>query len=166
MQILELDTCKSTNLVARWLLDNNDYADVIATRKQTQGKGRSGNWFSPEDCGIYMSVIRSAHADPDVFTESVGIRLAMLLQKYFQLLIYKKGINDLYIDNKKLGGILCEYHAASDKLIIGLGLNTYKPTKVRKDLLNSAVWLNEYASETRIIHKELVKMIAEEILSI
>jgi biotin-[acetyl-CoA-carboxylase] ligase BirA-like protein len=176
MKILELDTCKSTNLEAKRALEFKqlDYVcpDVIVARKQTQGKGRSGNWFSPEDCGIYMSVIRDTPKLPltclplDLITQTIGLVIRDMLEQHFQLMVKLKPVNDIYLANKKLAGILCEYHPASDKLIVGIGLNTFKPSKVRKDLVNKITYLNDWAAEHLIIHHQLVVRIAEEILKI
>jgi BirA family biotin operon repressor/biotin-[acetyl-CoA-carboxylase] ligase len=179
MNVIHLDTCKSTNSLAREVLDQApnqplSIGTVIVARKQTQGKGRSGTWFSPEDCGIYMSVItpwptpteNECMATVETCTRAVGFRIMKLLQNYFHLNTYVQGINDIYLAGRKLAGILCEYHTASDKLIIGVGLNTFRPSKVRKDLLRKAVWLNEYSCEALIDHSKLVTMIAEEMLKI
>lgn len=185
MNILQLDTCKSTNMVARDYLEgslfSNKHPDVIVARKQTQGKGRSGTWFSPEDNGIYMSVIRPGSwtkspgwnevlryqvEGTDSLTKLFGMHIKELLADYFQLRLDLFGVNDIYLAGKKLAGILIEHHATSDKLIVGVGLNTFRPVKIRKDLINKAVWLNDYAAEYLIEHKKLVSMIAEEIMKI
>lgn len=168
MNILTLDTCKSTNLEARKILDSGFVLEpvVITARKQTQGKGRSGNWFSPEDCGIYMSVITSELEAAD--TRLIGNRLVNLLKEYFKLRVYRSGINDIGLAGRKLAGILCEYHTASNKVIVGVGLNTFRPSnnKIRKDLIKKAVWLNEFSAESLIDHRILVNMITEEIIKI
>lgn len=183
MNIISLDSCKSTNSTARDILDNNINPvpdTIVVARKQTQGRGRSGTWFSPEDCGVYMSVIRDNFTVPtpcpccddaqyaiiEQLTETLGNVINNLLIRYFHLQTRVMGINDIYLADRKLAGILCEYHAASNKLIVGMGLNTFRPSKVRKDLLQSAVWLNEYSSEHLIDHAKLVSMIAEEIIKI
>lgn len=190
MNILQLGTCKSTNLEARKICDyefditphsgfmylnGKPWPNIIVSRKQTQGKGRSGNWFSPEDCGIYMSVIRDTRPNfkrnihllkVDDWTQHIGISINKVITDYFQLSTYMAGVNDIYLANRKIAGILCEYHAASDKLIVGVGLNTFRPVKIRKDLINKAVWLNDYAAEYLIDHKKLIDMISEEIIKI
>lgn len=186
MRILEFDTVKSTNQTARTILDMDNIdrpgpiPDVIVSRKQTQGKGRSGNWFSPEDCGIYMSVIKNNfmpkppcpccddadHTPIEQITELIGDTVREVLEGVFYLNLKTYGINDIYLAGRKLAGILCEYHTASNKLIVGIGVNTFRPVKIRKDLTKKIVFLNDYAAEYLIDHTKLIKMIAERVLTI
>lgn len=168
MKTIHLEKCTSTNDVAKEILNNNDVPPVlIIAEKQTKGRGRTGSWWSPEGVGLYMSVIRELNGHiPHYFTNAVGISLTVLFHQYFYLLVHQHGVNDIYLANKKLAGILCEVHPQTNKLIIGIGINLFRPVKIRKDLVDKIVYLNDYASEYRIDKFKLVEMIAEEILKI
>jgi BirA family transcriptional regulator, biotin operon repressor / biotin---[acetyl-CoA-carboxylase] ligase len=188
MNTLHLEKCTSTNDVAKDILTNNinDVPPVlIIAEKQTKGRGRSGSWWSPEGAGLYMNVIRpvienfphqhseaiyQSYNDPKVINDfttiNIGYALRNVLKRYFLLTVELKNINDIYLAGRKLAGILCEYHPDTEKLIIGIGVNLFRPTKVTKLLQKSAVWLNEYAAECRIDKLKLAEIIAEEVLKL
>jgi|SRR6185437_1233216 len=191
MNIVKYDSVSSTNIAARNWLDQDVPLFtplVFVARKQTQGKGQQGNWFSPEDCGIYMSVIRPMYkpkpgcsccgdgnfTDVELIMEMIVNKVRWAMSDVLCLDLTTRPSspnrprpgNDIYLNNRKVAGILCEYHANTDKLIIGIGINTFRPAKVRKDLLQKAVWLNEYSAEHLISHDILVEKVAEGILSL
>lgn len=169
MNTLTIERCRSTNESAKQYIDQcehmqqDQYYTVFEANKQTQGKGSNGKtWWSPEDAGIYMSVLQSFDDRPlALLTTLVGYKIMCALRAYTYLDIQQRGVNDLFLDDRKLGGILCELY--KHHLIIGIGLNLFRPTKVRKDLQQTAVWLNEFSSETLLDRNLLIKMISEAI---
>jgi BirA family transcriptional regulator, biotin operon repressor / biotin---[acetyl-CoA-carboxylase] ligase len=165
-----LETCTSTNDEARKFIDrfspgpdwNPD--SVIVANKQTAGKTtKPTSWWSPEDAGIYLSVIRTIpKQNLDLFTTLVGYALTSALRRYTLLDIQQRGVNDLFLDNRKLAGILCEIY--KEHLIVGVGLNVFQPNKIRHDLIGKSIWLNEFASELLLDKNVLIKLIVEAIL--
>jgi len=122
----ELD---STNEEARRRLMANALTlpTVISAGKQTQGRGSRGRvWASPPGKGLYFSIVHPApgvfslkhpalsrqspifDADWSFFTRTAGLACALVLQQEIGLDIQLKPINDLYLQGRKLGGILCE----------------------------------------------------------
>ena len=109
--IILLDTVDSTNNVAKQLAQQGcaDKTLVIA-KKQTQGRGRMGRSFiSNEENGIYMSLVLR----PDMcISDSVYITVMTSVAVYgaiYELCNIECGIkwvNDIYIGNKKVCGIL------------------------------------------------------------
>ena len=159
-----IETCKSTNDEAKALIDRGFVSPiVIYADKQTQGRGRNGkSWWSPEGMGLYASLVtqRPPDAAHDIFlTMWLGTAIVRGLRQYTLLDIHQIGVNDIYLDERKLGGILCEIY--KERLIVGVGLNLYRPTKVRKDLISSACWLNEFGSEERIVIPKLLNILSE-----
>lgn len=152
----------STNDWAKFNIDSAliQGNDVYIAHQQTKGRGRYGKtWWSPEGMGLYASFVKKYNQiDTDMLTTWLGHGIVTVLKKYTLLDIHQEGINDIYLDKRKLGGILCEVY--KDYLIVGVGLNLFRPTKVRKDLLQSAVWMNEYGSEQRISINILIDLLA------
>src|SRR5262245_40644426 len=89
--------------------------DVVFAEEQTAGRGRRGHtWFSPPGSGLYVSVVLapSRSADPrratTLLTLAAGVALAEAIEAHTSLSIDLKWPNDLYIRDKKVGGILAE----------------------------------------------------------
>jgi BirA family biotin operon repressor/biotin-[acetyl-CoA-carboxylase] ligase len=107
---------------------------AIIAEEQTAGRGRRGRaWHSPALGNIYCSVIaipaRETH-QPNPWFSWVPLFSALAaadcLSAHAGLAVSIKWPNDLLIDDKKLGGVLCEQTTTADRtlaIIIGIGLN-------------------------------------------
>lgn len=107
-----------------------DTTAVLAER-QTDGRGRRGRTFySPENTGLYLSVYKKLV--PDDLT-AVTIKTAVAVCRGIENITGKapsvKWVNDLYLNNKKICGILTEPVWENDgKLlgaVIGVGINCF-----------------------------------------
>jgi BirA family biotin operon repressor/biotin-[acetyl-CoA-carboxylase] ligase len=124
---LFLEDCQSTNLEARKLLETAPIELVVAT-KQTKGRGRRGRDFVSYEGGVYMTYIIKPELAP---AQSMLINLAAGLSVFDALTKYGfdpflKYPNDIYINGKKVCGILTETLADFDMLqwaIVGIGIN-------------------------------------------
>lgn len=131
---------------------------VITADKQTKGRGRNGkSWFSPDGMGLYSAFVKPVDEYHEFITMWMGAAIVRELRSYTLLDIKQVGINDIYLANKKLGGILCEVYKGY--LIVGVGLNVFKPMKIRNDLLEKAIWLNEFSSEGLLSRTDLIKVL-------
>ena len=107
---------------------------VILADCQTAGRGRRGRtWHSPPQGNIYTSVI----VVPRPGTNGIGpwlswiplfaaLAVADSLTTQTTLAVSVKWPNDLLINEKKIGGILCEQTTTPDRtmaVVIGIGLN-------------------------------------------
>ncbi len=107
---------------------------VILTDCQTAGRGRRGRtWHSPPQGNIYTSVI----VVPRPGMNGIGpwlswipvfaaLAVADCLTTRTTLAVSVKWPNDLLINEKKIGGILCEQTTTPDRtmaVVIGIGLN-------------------------------------------
>lgn len=114
------------------------HGSVFLTECQTAGRGRRGRtWHSPPQGNIYTSVI----VLPAAGTTRVGPWLSWIplfaalatadaLVAATGLPISVKWPNDLLVERKKIGGILCEQTSRPDKtiaVVIGIGLNINAP---------------------------------------
>lgn len=132
---------------------------TIVAQKQTQGRGQGDKkWWSPEGVGLYVSFIRPVpQHDVDLYTSLIGNKIVDALRSHTLLQIHQRGINDIFLDDRKLGGILCEINRGY--LIVSVGINIFRPGKVRRDLEKTAVWLNEFGAEHRIDGDTILKLI-------
>ena len=130
--ILVYDTLPSTNDLAKTLARQGaPQGTVILARNQTQGRGRMGRFFhSPQDSGIYMSLILRPHCPPTELmhlTCAVGWAMCQAVEAATGLRPGIKWINDLVYGKRKLGGILTELgfdrSGRASYAIVGIGIN-------------------------------------------
>ncbi len=132
MRAILYDTVDSTNEAAKRLIHAGDLKEpaYLLAREQTAGKGTRGRtWASPRDAGIYLTVIEFPRetADVDVtdFTRAAGIAAARTLSEV-GVHVELKPLNDLFVADCKLGGILVEtiLKAGSiQAMFSGIGMN-------------------------------------------
>lgn len=132
-QLHYLPVCESTNSEAQQLLIKNKATEgcTVLTSEQTKGRGQRGNtWEAEPGKNITLSVILSPVFLPvrQQFYLNMAVSLAVLdlLREYGATGAQVKWPNDLYIQDKKLGGILIENTINSYSLqhsIVGIGLN-------------------------------------------
>lgn len=126
-------TLTSTNTEAKMaILQNAKHGTVILSEEQTKGRGRLGrDFFSPPQSGIYMSIILKPHlniANSVLITTAAAVAVCLSIDKFSKESPQIKWVNDIYIENKKVCGILTEAvtdfeSGTVDSVIIGIGLN-------------------------------------------
>ena len=136
ISILVCDTVDSTNDLAKALASKKSDESVIIALHQTAGRGRRGRTFySPDGCGIYMSMLlhtRENAADTALITSAAAVAVADAIEKVCGTDTGIKWVNDIYIDGKKACGILCESvfeNGAStpEYTVVGIGINLIAP---------------------------------------
>lgn len=133
IEIVCLDEVDSTSSYIRRELNSFGNKNVLVTaKKQTAGRGRNGkSFYSPESTGLYMSVLlhpACALADAVGITTCAAVAVAKAIEKVTGKNTGIKWVNDLYVDNKKVCGILCEAvnnykQGITQSVIIGVGVN-------------------------------------------
>ncbi len=144
MNIIYKDDTESTNLDAKRLAqDGAPEWTVVSARRQSGGRGRLGrSFFSPEG-GLYLSVILRPTMTGDtvtLLTTAAAAAMSRAIESVFKKDTKIKWVNDIYIDGRKVCGILTETAycgAALDYAIVGVGVNLYRgDTAVPKELEN------------------------------
>lgn len=109
---------------------------VILSEYQTSGRGRRGkHWVSPFASNIYLSVIWDFDSGASALqglSLSIGVAVRRALTQLGVDAVQLKWPNDIYINQKKLGGILLEMvgdPAGQCTVIIGIGINVTMPAK-------------------------------------
>jgi BirA family biotin operon repressor/biotin-[acetyl-CoA-carboxylase] ligase len=124
-----MNTCSSTNDVAKRLAAQGAAeGTVVIAGKQTKGRGTKGRaWFSPKDKGLYFSVVlRPQEITLSLLPLVAGIAACEALAKACGLEARLLWPNDVVLEKKKLGGILCESDilgSRAEYVIVGMGLN-------------------------------------------
>ncbi len=142
--------------------DGVEEGRVVVAEHQTKGRGRRGkSFFSPENTGIYMSILLrpklSAYESLSITTcAAVAVAKAIELNSDKKAKI--KWVNDIFINEKKVSGILTE---ASIDLeggglkyaILGIGINVFSPNKgfpeELEDISTSVFGQQDHSSELR-----------------
>lgn len=133
LQRLEIHPClASTN--SYLLHTENAHATACFAEYQTEGRGRRGRqWVSPFGRNIYLSLRYHYQSGPAVIA---GLSLAVgvaVIRALNSLNIHDAGLkwpNDIYWQQKKLGGILIEVGGEAEgpcHAVVGLGLNGFLP---------------------------------------
>lgn len=123
----------STNNYAK-SLDAAGRPQLVVASEQTAGRGRLGrSFFSPADKGIYMSIAFEPDFDLDkslFVTTLSAVAICRAIEDVTGLRPKIKWVNDVYLDGKKLVGILTEAESNFEsgkiqKIIVGVGVNCF-----------------------------------------
>lgn len=110
---------------------------LLTADRQTGGRGRSGKTFLSPESGLYMSLLLPGERPLENAVGVTSCAAAAVLRAIRMTSGAECGIkwvNDLYLDGRKLCGILCESvndpeTMTSRALIVGVGINlTVSPT--------------------------------------
>ena len=105
---------------------------VIVAVTQTGGRGRKDHTFFSPKGGLYMSVILPPELlygkDSKAVTSFVGSAVVGAIKELTGIEPYIEGINDLYVNGKKICGILLESGSEFDSsnlqwVVAGIGIN-------------------------------------------
>lgn len=133
MGLLILDEVDSTNTYAREHFDELEDGTLIAARSQTAGRGRRGRtWVSPPGTNFTGTVLLKRLNDGFHAGCLLGVATLELLHELApELPAYLKWPNDIYVEDRKLAGILCESARIENGRITavaaGIGININLP---------------------------------------
>ncbi len=118
---------ESLNSTNSYLLEQGQCGDICISEKQTNGRGRRGNqWISPQTGNIFFSQCWCLD-EPTKYWSLLGLITGIAIAEALQDIGLKnhgvKWPNDIYWQQRKLGGILLEAPGQSGKVVIGIGLN-------------------------------------------
>lgn len=138
MREIILDTTPSTNTYAKENIDSLAAPLLIVANEQTAGRGRRGNsFFSPKDTGLYMTVVFPAPEYCDLLTPAAAVAVCRSLEK-LGAKPEIKWVNDVFVNERKVCGILTERFAKGQSSYIALGVGINLTTEVFPDSLTCA----------------------------
>ena len=146
-QVAVLPVIDSTN---QYLLDRIgtlQSGDACVAEYQQAGRGRRGRkWFSPFGANLYLSMYWRLEQGPAAaigLSLVIGIVMAEVLRDLGASQVRVKWPNDLYLQDRKLAGILVELTGKTGdaaQIVIGAGINLAM-RKVESDVINQG-WIN------------------------
>ncbi len=131
-KILKKKCVSSTNDEAKELLKNDiEYQPVVVWADiQTEGRGHRGSsWYSIDGESLTFSIAHAGMSLPASRQFLISIAVSLGIIDFFRSMsldLLIKWPNDLYFDNRKLGGILIENIVLNNVIsssVIGIGLN-------------------------------------------
>ncbi len=127
------DEVDSTNEeVKRLAAKGAGHGTLAVANQQTAGKGRLGRYFySPDQTGIYMSLLLKLglnFSESLLVTTAASVAVCRAIEEVCDISCGIKWVNDIYLHNKKICGILTEavMDPAEGKIsgmICGIGIN-------------------------------------------
>ena len=109
---------------------------VLIAEEQSGGKGRLGrSFYSPPGSGLYMSILLRPGTDAAQstgITACAAVAVALAIEELSGKPTGIKWVNDIYMENRKVCGILTEasVDCESGRLnyaVVGIGINTLVP---------------------------------------
>ena len=166
-KIYYFDSLASTmNEALKLGLENAPEGSLILAEAQTKGKGRLGRiWFSPKYKGIYLSLIlrpKILPSEASILTLLSAVSVCDAVKKICAVDVQIKWPNDILINNKKIGGILTQLNAETDRIsfmAIGIGLNVNND---KKTLIAGATSLKEQIKES-VSRVELLRQLLRQL---
>lgn len=155
------DEVDSTNEeVKRLAAKGAGHGTLAVANQQTAGKGRLGRYFySPDQTGIYMSLLLKLglnFSESLLVTTAASVAVCRAIEEVCGISCGIKWVNDIYLHNKKICGILTE--AVMDPaegrisgMICGIGINVG-----RKEFPEEAGKLADSLYQTDEIEAELL----------
>ncbi|HEU5219401.1 MAG TPA: biotin--[acetyl-CoA-carboxylase] ligase [Gemmatimonadales bacterium] len=106
------------------------HGTAVTARVQTGGRGTRGRPWVSGDGGLWLSVV--CRPGPGAAPEVVGLRVGLALAEYLDRFLFPphrivlKWPNDLFLGERKVGGVLAEARwqgAVLGWMVIGVGIN-------------------------------------------
>lgn len=138
INIYFFESLPSTNSYAKENISALSLPALILANGQTNGRGRQGNsFFSPSDTGLYMTAVFPAPSDCGLLTPLAAVSVCESLEKY-GIEPKIKWVNDVFVNKKKICGILTELFTYGKNQYIALGVGINLTTKVFPSELSQA----------------------------
>ncbi len=152
-KIIYLDKVDSTSDYIRRELETGEITEgtVVLAGCQMKGRGRAGRaWESPPG-GLWFSVLLRPRLPIDamaLLSLVFAVGISRGLDRFIKYRCEIKWPNDIYLDQKKLAGILLETSVSEEDvyLIVGVGINVNIDRDELGSLSSMAVSLCDYSS--------------------
>ena len=136
-EIIHFSETDSTNSKAKELAGRGTpEGTIVIAERQTVGRGRRGrSWFSPDNSGLYLSLVLRPEvvpAEAPKMTLMTAVAVCDVLVPHLSSPPRVKWPNDILAGGRKIAGILTEISTepdAIDYVVVGLGLNVNVPAR-------------------------------------
>lgn len=134
LNIQVLESVTSTNDLAKTrLVEQPEKIHLMATNKQTAGRGRQGkSFYSSLKHGLYFSIAlkpnESSIKNIPLYTIMAAATLVEVLEQSVENPLAIKWVNDIFYNGRKISGILSEMVSNGGSLnrpgiVVGIGIN-------------------------------------------
>lgn len=158
-EIIVLDETDSTNNYAKDLARKGaENGTAVIADCQTAGKGRMGrSFYSPRGTSIYLSIILRPQTDMEtsqLITSCAAVAAAQAIDKICGTDVKIKWVNDLFLNGKKICGILTEASVnfeigQPEYAVVGIGINVKSIKNIfPQELLNVAASIEDETGKT------------------
>ncbi|AVF36747.1 bifunctional biotin--[acetyl-CoA-carboxylase] ligase/biotin operon repressor BirA [Rahnella sikkimica] len=165
-----LPVIDSTNQYLMDRIGQLNSGDACVAEYQQAGRGRRGRkWFSPFGSNLYLSMYWKLEQGPAAamgLSLVIGIVMAEVLHRLGAENVRVKWPNDLYLNDRKLAGILVELTGKTGDaahLVIGAGINL-KMREPATDTITQG-WINLQEAGVNIDRNELTATLLKELRS-
>ncbi len=124
------ETTSTNDVMEKLARDGVKEGAVVFAESQTKGRGRLGRkWMSPSGKGLWFSVLLRPRLSPQTVTQltiAAATALARAIQLQTGLTPEIKWPNDIWVQGRKVAGILTEMSAEMDHVkyvILGIGVD-------------------------------------------
>lgn len=142
--------------------------DACVAEYQQAGRGRQGRkWFSPFGANLYLSMFWRLEQGPAAaigLSLVIGIVMAEVLRKLGADKVRVKWPNDLYLQDRKLAGILVELTGKTGdaaQIVIGAGINMAM-RRVEESVVNQG-WITLQEAGINLDRNTLAAMLIREL---
>lgn len=163
-----LPVIDSTNQYLLDRIETLQSGDACIAEYQQAGRGRRGRqWFSPFGANLYLSMFWRLEQGPAAavgLSLVIGIVMAEVLRGLGAENVRVKWPNDLYLNDRKLAGILVELTGKTGdaaQIVIGAGINLAM-RNVATDVINQS-WINLQEAGINIDRNALAIRIIKEL---
>lgn len=162
MNIYSFEVLDSTNDYMKEHRKEFEEFDIVMAKNQRVGKGRRGNiWISTEGMALFTFLVKKrGDKAEEVYMKLpllAGLAVIRALQRRKKIHYQLKWTNDIYLQEKKLAGILVERRENDFFIGIGINVNNAVPIEIK----NIAISLQEVYQE-KIEIESLILSIVEE----
>ena len=167
------ETIDSTNTRLKEMAANGEAEEgkVLVALEQTAGKGRMNRkFYSPSKTGVYLSILLKPDTDSKsalYITTMTAVALCNAIESVVNVECKIKWVNDIYINEKKVVGILSE-GSQFDYIVVGIGVNVKEPeggfSEDIKDIaasITTGIEYDNYDLKNRLAAAEINNIVKE-----
>lgn len=133
----EKEVTSTNTMVVQKANQNEKEGYILVSSFQSKGKGRTGHTFySPNESGVYLSILLRPNDKTPMeatnITSMAAVACCDAIEKVKDVKPQIKWINDIFVNQKKVCGILTEAsismeNKCMDYVVMGIGMNVYMP---------------------------------------
>ncbi len=161
-----IDEIDSTNKELLENVQKYEHGSLLCAKKQNAGRGRYKREWKSQEGGLYFSyILKDQQSITNIYPMVLLTALAVVRSISFCSIkgIAIKWPNDIYVNHRKLCGILAESVSMGNKshVVVGVGLNVNNHVANLEDLRHPAVSLKECSGATVDVFQVLEYIIEE-----